>query len=181
MSTSSINNLFKLSREGDSKAEDLLFQVLHERFTVFVHHRIWNQTDAEEVVQDALTAIWKELKTIDISTSFAAWAYKVLNNRILAAIDVRRIQSSRFSGTSENISILTSSDVDPNLMASLLDCLEKICRINRRYARVLNLHYQGYETTDVCLKLNVSENALYSLLHRARGVLQRCLDSGELT
>jgi DNA-directed RNA polymerase specialized sigma24 family protein len=56
-----------------------------------------------------------------------------------------------------------------------MDCFRKICRSNNRHARVLNLHYQGFTTVEICRRLDISENNLYVLLSRARRALELCL------
>ncbi|MDH4034538.1 MAG: hypothetical protein OEV80_12145, partial [candidate division Zixibacteria bacterium] len=71
-----------------------------------------------------------------------------------------------------------SEDFDPALKRRLLDCLKKIRSTNLRYARILNLQYQGFDTEDVCRRLAVTRSNLYSLLSRARTVLELCLEEG---
>ena len=71
-------------------------------------------------------------------------------------------------------------DTDPDLKRRLLGCLQKICRQNVRYARILNLHYQGYKTGEVCGRMDVRPATLYSVLSRARSMLEDCLEKGDV-
>ncbi len=114
------------------------------------------------------------------TASFAAWAYKVLDNRILASRQRSQRQAQRLSHSPEN------SDppgpglgtADPVLKRKLQDCLRLVARSNTRYARALNLHYQGYETDEICRRLDTKQNTFYSILSRARSLLETCLKKG---
>jgi DNA-directed RNA polymerase specialized sigma24 family protein len=70
-------------------------------------------------------------------------------------------------------------DPTPGFKKKLIDCFHKVHRVNRRHARILNLHYQGYSTLEICDKLGVTENNMYVLLMRARKALAICLGKGE--
>ena len=175
-----LNDLYNVAHDGDQAAEEELFALLTARFRLFVRQRIWDSDDSEEVVQESLMTIYKEYKTITYTSSFTAWAYKVLNNRILAQIKKGQRQSNRLQRLPEGDTVVSpaSEKSDPVLKRILLDCLHKIRGTNLRYARILNLQYQGFETEDVCTRLGVTRNNLYSLLSRARSVLEACLEKG---
>ncbi|MDH3889577.1 MAG: RNA polymerase sigma factor [candidate division Zixibacteria bacterium] len=175
-----LNDLYSAARNGDRRAEEKLFDVLTARFRLFSRQRIWDSDVSEEVVQESLLTIYKEYKTITFTSSFAAWAYKVLNNRILAQIKKGQRQASRLQPLPEGDTTVApaSEDFDPALKRRLLDCLKKIRSTNLRYARILNLQYQGFDTEDVCRRLAVTRSNLYSLLSRARTVLELCLEEG---
>lgn len=177
-----INSLQILARSGDKTAEDRLFCDLSARFRLFVRQRIGEKQDAEEVVQNALLTIVQEYKGVEFQTSFAAWAYKVLDNRILAYYQACKRQAARSQSLSEtgDTAGMLGANPKPELRHRLLSCLEKIMRANRRYARILNLHYQGYKTDEICGKMELTPNNFYSVLSRARSLLDFCLDTGRV-
>ena len=111
-----INDLHKIAVTGDKSAEAKLFNLLTERFEQFVHRRIWEEESVKDVVQDALMAIAKEYKEITIEKSFSAWAYKVLDNRILSYIKKKRQQEGRLVSAADpgsfSASVLTDA-VEP--------------------------------------------------------------------
>ncbi|MCP4684404.1 MAG: sigma-70 family RNA polymerase sigma factor [bacterium] len=178
----SINRLHRLSQDGGKESAEQLFQSLTARFRVFVRQRVWNEADADEIVQEALVTICREYRKTEFETSFAAWAYKVLDNRILAFVSKRKRRSEREVPAGEPSDIqATMTQVDrPQLKAKLLSCLRKVGRVNRRYVRVLNFCYQGYKTAEICRRMDVKPNTLYSLLSRARRMLETCLDKGDI-
>jgi RNA polymerase sigma factor (sigma-70 family) len=179
MSSAQINTLFDAAKSGCAQSEEQLFSLLLERFRLIAHHRLWDSTDAEEVTQEALFVIIREYRELTVTVSFAAWAQKVLDNRILARIAGNRTRETRRARATDQSEPVFESDLD--LEVSLSECLAKIGRINRDYARVLNYHCQGFETDEICKRLKVKRNTLYSLLHRGRALLRRCLETGEVT
>lgn len=176
-----INQLHKDAAAGDKTAEYRLFHFLSERFEQFAHHRIWDTEDARDVVQDAMVSIAREYRSIGFEVSFLAWAYKVLDNRILAYIRRRKQRGDRVV-TVEDVRLLgdVPIDINPALQARLLDCLKKVGNINRRHARILGLHYQGYSTDEICARLSMTKNGLYIALSRARTMLEVCLETGRV-
>lgn len=176
----SINTLYNRVSSGDPGSEDRLFENLRDRFSLFVQQRIWSEQDAEDVVQESLVSIAGKYKEIVFETSFAAWAYKVLENKILEYYRKKRCRDSKFSQMANDDSSTGQDGVDCTLRGRLLDCLKKINEVSNRYARVLNLQYQGYTTKEICDRLDVTRNGLYIVLSRARSMLRLCLHKGDI-
>jgi RNA polymerase sigma factor (sigma-70 family) len=176
-----INKLHDLAREGDHTAEGRLFNSLSESFRLFVQHRIWNKQDSEEIIQDALAAIAAKYRGIDFNISFAAWAYKVLENKILHYYRSKRCRESRFAQTEDGEDRAVSQAANPDLKRHLMECFKKIGQVNRRHARILNLRYQGFSTDEICERLGVTRNNVYILLSRARSLLKLCLEEGDIS
>ena len=177
-----INTLYNIAREGNQTGEEELFKVLSARFRLFARQRVWDELDSEEIVQDALMTICKEYKAIEFTTSFSAWVYKVLDNRILGYIQTKKRRNGRVSSVSEaeNLPATEKDNPKQELKQDLIRCMRKIAGTNLRYARVLNLHYQGFSTEEICSKLNLTRNNLYSVLSRARSLLEFCLERGDI-
>ena len=178
-----INALYSSARGGDQKSHDQLFAALTARFRTFARLRIRDEMDSEEIVQDALMAIAREYAGLNIETSFAAWAYRVLNNRLLAYLQTKKRRSGKIGRLPENESSAAMTDhrPDPELKRRLIDWFNKLGRVNRRYARILNLRYQGYQTEEICARMKLRSSNLYSILSRARSLLELCLEKGDIT
>ncbi|MCP4703925.1 MAG: RNA polymerase sigma factor [candidate division Zixibacteria bacterium] len=174
-----INELYKLACNGDKTSEAVFLQTLTVRFRLFLYHKNINEEDAKEIVQDAMFTIIKEYKKINFETSFAAWAYNVLQNKLLNYFRKSKKHGEIISSSSDNqAGEFRTWEPDPILAPQLLDCLRKIGKINMRYARILNLHFQGYKVNEICKKLEITPNNLYVILSRARSMLASCLEKG---
>lgn len=181
MNGNEIDNLCQLAREGDRKAEEQVFSKLSARFHLFIRRRIADTQDREEVVQDALMAVCKDYKKVTFRSSFAAWAYKVLENRLFYYYQTKKSRSARARKLAEMDPVSSSDpeDEEIDLKQRLLNCLRGICKSNQRYARILNLHYQGYGSDEICERLSLTHSNYYSILSRARSLLEYCLGKGE--
>jgi RNA polymerase sigma-70 factor (ECF subfamily) len=174
-----INDLYEKARVGGANDQDRLFEVLSVRFRLFACQRIRNEEDAKEVVQDALLKVSDQYRQIEIRVSFGAWAYKVLINELRNYIR-KKTRRGDLMETSDRIDgAIGAWEPDPDLEPQLVDCVRKLARRNLRYARILNLRYQGYGAEAICRKLDISANNFYVILSRARAMLKSCLEKGE--
>ena len=182
MASANINELYTRIRDGDLSQEGALFGALRARFRVFVRQRTRNKEDIEDIVQNALMTISREYRDLNISASFSTWAYKVLEHRMLAYLKDRTRSERRSTPLSENGdgNSIQARTPNPDFKKAILACLAKVGRVNRRYARILNLKNQGYTADEIRRRLDVTTNNFYSILHRARKMLETCLDKGDI-
>jgi len=175
-------NLYMAASAGDKNAEKRLFSYLTVRFRAIAYLKIGNHHDAEEIAQDALMVIAKEYKKQEFEQSFISWAYRIFDNRILGFIG-RKKRRADLDKKAEKTGVLGSKQTnpDPNFEIQLSDCLGKVKATNDRYARILALHYEGYDTEEICRKLKLSPGNLYMILSRARAMLKRCLETGDIS
>ena len=173
-----LNLLYKRASDGDPASEKELFQLLTVRLRSIVQLNIWNKDDAEEIVQDTLMTIVHKYRDIEIHSSFSGWVSKIVDNKILNYLRTKRYRQARFTQTEQTCE--RPYKPDPELRLRILDCLKKICRANVRNARMLNLYYQGYDTDQICRRLSITRNNAYSILFRARAMLELCLKKGDI-
>lgn len=175
---SKLDFLYRNAIDNVQNAEKELFKYLGARFKYLVQLEISDQHDGEEIVQDTLMAIAEKYRELEVEVSFAAWAFKVLKNKQLNYFRMRRYKRNRFAEMSDYNDM--PFDSDPDLRIRIIDCLKRICKSYIRSGRILNLYYQGYSTEDICKKLSLTRNNAYSVLYRARSMLQTCLDMGDI-
>jgi RNA polymerase sigma factor (sigma-70 family) len=176
--TKDINRLQELARTGDVTAEKLLFKTLDDIFSLFVQQKVWDSSFAEEITQDALMVVSTKYKTIEFETSFTAWAYKVLQNSVLKYYRTKKIKERKFTEYSEKFKPSEATELSAEANLNLKKCLKKINQHNTRYARIINLRYQGFSTEEICQKMNLTRNNVYTILMRARSLLKQCLETG---
>jgi RNA polymerase sigma factor (sigma-70 family) len=124
--------------------------------------------------------IASKYQNIDFRASFASWAYKVLENKMRDYFKTQHRHDSKFERVSEPIPTRVSQDLDPITRRQMLECLRKVGQANGRFARILNLHYQGYSTDEICRKLNLTQSYFYVVLSRARSMLAICIEKGDI-
>lgn len=178
--TTDINSLHAKALRGDSASADQMFATLDVSFRLFVRHRVMNSQDGEEIVQDALTTIAEKYGSVQIETSFAGWAHKVLKNKLLDYYKAKHVRAVTAASTEDFDAQAGAPSLDPTLKRRLLDCLRKLHAVNSFHARALNLHHQGYGTDEICARLEITSNNFYVMLSRARTLLRHCLEKGEI-
>ena len=178
--TIDIIELHQLVLEGDDTAEKRLFEGLTVRFRLFLRRRVRNADDAEEILQEAMLVISREYRTMTFEKSFAAWVYKVLDNRIMAYAKTKKKTVNKVVQMSELVDHQKARHPNPDLVMQLNRCMKLICKANRRYARILALHFQGFATDEICKRIDIKRNNCWTILSRAREMLQDCLKNGEI-
>jgi RNA polymerase sigma factor (sigma-70 family) len=173
-----INQLYEAARDGNETAKRELFETLTDSFRLFAHHKVWNSEEAEDLVQEALAVVAAEYKSVAIQASFAAWAHKVMDNRLLGYIQKQRREKGRVAPDDSSGYLAASWTPNPSLRMRLLECLKKVGEANRRYARILNLHLIGFSRAEVCERLSLTRAQSYVVMSRARSMLKECLDTG---
>jgi RNA polymerase sigma-70 factor (ECF subfamily) len=161
---------------GDSAAETRLFEALAVRFGLFARHHIQDKEDADDVAQDALAKIARTFRELKIDKSFSAWAYRVLRNEISNYYRTRAVRTRVMDSSEPMDETFKYLEPDPMFEARLLGCLQSIAKVNRRYARILVLSFQGLDSQQICRRLKVTRANLYTILSRARDMLKRCLN-----
>jgi RNA polymerase sigma factor (sigma-70 family) len=174
-----IKSLYRNAIAGDKKSEQKLFDYLTDSFRLFLQLRIRNRQDAEEIVQEALYVIARKYKEIDYDISFASWAYRILKNKFMDYLKHKKVRDRVMMREQEAYNPGTI-DFDPDVRRQLLLCLEKVGGANLQFARILNLHYQGYNRDEICKRLKLRTDYFYVVLSRARSMLNICLDKGDV-
>jgi len=175
-----IDTLYQQAIQGDKKTESALFEKLRERFRLFAHRKVWNSEAAEEIVQEALTTVAEQYHDIQIDSSFAGWAHRVLENKFLSYLQSKRRQAGR-NVSLESTEFLTDGwEPNHDLRRRLEDCFKQVGQANTRYARILNFQYQGFKIEEICQKLDTQISQTYTILSRARSMLKGCLEKGKV-
>ncbi len=69
--------LVRRAKLGDLGAFEELVRCHQERFFSFIYRMVGNQSDAEEVVQEAWVRAWQNLKKFKEKSSFKTWLFRI--------------------------------------------------------------------------------------------------------
>jgi len=134
----------------------------------------------DEVVQEALKTVFEKYGVTVFTTSFSAWAYKVLVNKLQTHVATEGRRARKMADINAAAELTSSARPDCDLEQRLLHCLEQVNRVHPRHARILNLHYQGFLPAEICTRLRVTKTNFYTILSRARDLIEACLEKGEV-
>jgi RNA polymerase sigma-70 factor (ECF subfamily) len=174
-----LDELLIKAQNGSSEAEKEIFQHLFVRFKHIAKRRIGIE-ECEDLAQEACKIVLEKYKNTTFEISFERWAYGVLKNVI--GNYIQKVLGKKHESTAqmEEYQKLRSENEESfhDLRRQLLICLKKIMKKGSKYARAINLIYQGYKTDDISRRLGVTPNNLYVILNRARNMMKECLEKG---
>jgi RNA polymerase sigma factor (sigma-70 family) len=175
---SKLDQLLERAKSGDDSVDNEIFEHLSVRFKIIAKRRV-REEHVEDVSQEACATVLEKYKEMNFTTGFEQWAYGILRNKIGNLYQKKSSSSLTDSGIEEREpNVRNFSELDPALKTDLLHCMKKIMKTqNIKFARVLNLSHQGFETEEICEKLAIKSNYMYVLLNRSREMLRSCLDS----
>jgi RNA polymerase sigma-70 factor (ECF subfamily) len=177
-----MNRFLAKARAGDSDAEEQLFRILRARFLRIAKRKIKGVQDAEDIVQKACLTVLEKYKAEESRGGFEAWVYTILRMKIGNYLQAMKTAQERIVDTTATTEPPTTAVSGPDWATErvLVDCLRKVTKAHPRYARVLNLAYQGYQADEICRRLRVTRSNLYSMLSRGRSMLSKCLETGRV-
>lgn len=164
---------------GDADAFGLLVE-RHSRSVFRLAYRITcNETDAEEVVQEAFLRAFREIRRYESRASFSTWVGTIAAN---CALDVVR-KRKRFVSSDEEeglgpvaVSEAPGPDREANSrrIGALIDQTMGQLSLQERTAFTLR-HYEGMPIETISKELGLSDNATKQSIFRAVQKLRRVL------
>jgi len=159
--------------DGDETA----FRELYRRVTPTLYRLALrltggNESDAEEVVQEAWQRIVRSLPSFRWRSSFSTWAYGVTLRSGLDAL--RRTGRQPASANDADPEDLAAGDRnDPTVRVDLERAFEAM---PPGYRAVLVLHVEGYMHQEIAETLGIAPGTSKSQLARARGWLRAAME-----
>lgn len=174
-----LEQLCRLAKADDANAERELFSHLTDSFRIFAQHKFRDRAEAEEVAQDALAVVAQKYKETSFVSSFAGWAHNILRNTISSHIRQKASRARLRPQAEVAMAGLVQGQVSEDIRRKILACLRDVARSNRRFARAINLHYQGFTATEIGDRLGITREYFYVVLARGRAMLEACLGIAE--
>ncbi len=170
------------AQDGDLAAFEALVDRYQGPLFRLARRMLTNRTDAEDVVQDSLIAIWRRLPLINDPQAFGGWAYKITTNRCLDLIkqrqtrrtdavagdDLDRAQPDRAAGPAQQAQL----GAEQEALAALLQTLPP-----RQRACWLLREVHGRSYTEIAGILSITETVVRGQLARARAGLAKGMSS----
>ena len=162
------------------QAEPWLFTALLERYqNAFLRKAksiIWNEADAEEVVQDAFTKIYMNAHRFEVRSGakFSSWAYTILVNTALTRYQKCVKEGKRTmlleAEYMEQLGEMRHSGFDHDK-----DAIERVlARLPGHFARVLRLHYlEHWSHKDIADDSDETVGAIKARIHRAKAEFRK--------
>jgi RNA polymerase sigma-70 factor, ECF subfamily len=167
--------LIDRAKQGDREAFDALARTVGDG-CMSIAYRILRDADmAEDAVQAALIAAWRQLRALRDPDAFEPWLHRILTRECYAEArrDRRMRRDIRLLPTIDHVD---SADI---LTVNDRDQLERAFRrltLEQRAVLVFH-HYLGLNLTEVAHRLDIPVGTVKSRLHYATAALRASLEA----
>jgi len=173
-----MDKLVVRAQKGDKAAENQLFRSLRVRLHRFVKHKIQNEDDVQDLVQEVCQTVAEKYMAEDFHTSFYAWAYEITKNKLGNYFMREARLSGRVKQLEEESEEVAVRSPNFELKLTTMECLELIARQNKRFIDILHLRIMGESDEEVCGRLRISLGNLRTIRSRGLSQLEKCVDAG---
>ena len=137
---------------------------------------VGNKDEAEDVLQNVFSKMYKNIDAFDTSRKFSSWIYRIAHNE---AINFLKRKGKRYSVSWEDITTskdkldTASNDEMPEEKWEHLEIVREIDKalekLPKKYQQVLRLRYfQEYSYEDIGKMLGKPVNTIGTLINRAK-------------
>ncbi|MBN2316483.1 MAG: RNA polymerase sigma factor [Sedimentisphaerales bacterium] len=168
----SIERILNQARSGSRTGMERLASMTWKRLYPFVFHLTWNHDLTEDILQETLLAVVREVNALRDTGRFWPWVHRIARNKIQDNLRRSRLQDS---GKTH----LRNQSGDANTNGNLLDAKiheEKIQRLrtlieqlSRQHRDVLRLrYYEQMPYTEIASMTSTTPEKARARFHRAR-------------
>ncbi len=147
-----------------------------QRIFRYIVSLVPNRADADELFQQTCLTLWESWERYDMSLDFVPWACGIAHNHVRNFY--RKRQNSEVQLDADVVEMLAtrSSQLrqrDDEKLAALRGCLNELTERNRG---IVENYYGGMSVQEIATQRDLSANAIYKLLDRAREALHDCVN-----
>ncbi|WP_129714353.1 RNA polymerase sigma-70 factor [Pedobacter sp. SYP-B3415] len=162
---------------GDGRAFTMLYNRYWEKLYTTAYHRLADETEAEEAVQDIFTDLWLRRSTLQLSHSLNTYLAAAVKYKVIAVLAKNKKQA-RYAAEQAHAEVPccdTTADwlQEKELRAQIAECVEQLpekCRIVFRLSREL-----GKSNAQIAADLGISEKTVEGHITRALHALRTAL------
>jgi len=175
--------LLRALRAGREDAFDALYERYFQRLYNFSYLRLRNHADAEEVVQETFTAVFRCIDSYRGRSTLSSWMYGIAKNTINNHIRRSRTEEARIDrpeaqGLAPTESLSTGSPEEQLSLRRYVETIgEKLSMVAGWQVEVFELrHLQNLSIQEISEQTARSSDAIRSSLYRMKRLL---MDSAE--
>ena len=168
-------SLVDLAQQGDEEAFDAIVRVTGDRCVAIAYRILRDLHLAEDAVQAAYVAAWRDIRSLRDPDRFEAWLHRLLTRACYE--EARRTR--RFAANIRALPVETAVTTDEVLTVNDRDQLERaMARISVDQRAVLVYHhYLGLTLPEIAERLEVPVGTVKSRLHYASNAMRAALDA----
>ncbi len=168
--------LLAQARDGEASAYSELLTRYRDRIAGYAYRLIGDSAAAEDVAQESFLRLWRTMATKPVEGNAGAWLHRVARNLAVDRLRLRKRDGGEVSET------LPSNDTtaENKLQAKCTSDRVRAAMLalpERQRAAIALVHYQNLSGKDAAAQLEITVEALESLLARGRRKLREVLSA----
>jgi RNA polymerase sigma-70 factor (ECF subfamily) len=164
-------------REGSQKAQFQLYKLYYQPMYSVCMRLMNNETDAEDVMQEAFLNAFKKIDTYKGEVSFGAWLKKIVINRSLDYLKKRKVKFEEINEKKHKFIDHQMETKEVN-MKVIKDAIQQL---PDGYRIVLSLYLiEGYDHEEISEILGISNSNSRTQFLRAKNKLRKILKDKEI-
>jgi len=164
-------------REGSQKAQFQLYKLYYRPMYSVCLRIINNETEAEDVMQEAFLKAFSKIDTYKGEVSFGAWLKKIVINRSLDVLKKRKVKFEEINEKTNQLPDYQMETKEVNVQV-IKDAIQKL---PDGYRVVLSLYLiEGYDHEEISEILEISNSNSRTQYLRAKNKLRELLKDTEV-
>lgn len=162
---------------GETAMFEILMRRYNQRVYRVVRSIVRDETESEDVMQQAWINAYVHLKQFADRAQFSTWLTRIAINEALARVRRREMRAEVAEDSMEEIAAVAADPEEHAAAAELRGVVEReIAALPEAYRTVIMLReVEGLSTAEAALALDTSEDVVKQRLHRARTMLRENL------
>ena len=179
MDANEIDLLIRRVLSGDSREFSRLVKEFGLPVRSFIHSRVRNPDDAEDLAQEVFIAAFRGLSKFRLGESFEGWLIGIARHRVQSHFRSATRRSEIYDNFRQELLSRINTELQAaegeyksEQLANLMDCVDQL---PERMRKVVNARLRGEDATKAAERLNTSCGAVYMLHMRANALLKDCI------
>lgn len=153
-----------------------LLTARQERIYAYILSLVPQTADADDIMQDVTTVMWRKFETFQVGSDFAAWGIAIARYKVM---DYRKQQQGKHIYLSDEAIKAIEADLEKTLhnhedkMEALKSCIKKLGRNDRRIIQMR--YYEEKPAQDIARRLRKHVRTIYKILARIQNQLLYCV------
>lgn len=167
-----------LLKKGEEEAFTEIYERYHSLLYVYAHKKLNNKQEAEDIIQEVLTALWNNRFDLAIQTSLPTYLFTAVRNRAFDLFSHKKVEAKYIASLQsfiEDPGIQTDFLVRENDLKKLIEketqALPPRMREVFQLSRKSNLKHK-----EIAEVLNISEQTVSTQIKKALRVLRMRLE-----
>lgn len=148
-----------------------------EKIYAYILALVHNSNDAEDIMQNVTTVMWRKYDTFKPGTSFIAWGIGISRLLIKKFFEQNRRSKLSFSSDlEEKLAMITAEKLTSegnSLLEILKECLKKL---NPRNHELIRMRYVEKKTVkQIADERGIAPHTMYRIMGKIHETLHRCI------